>query len=354
MKEIKESNHAKKLIGSTTRPLALIAVTDPDLMKLFDREHLLTQVAEIADIYWLNDLTTNPTDDFEKLLPSFSYLFMSWGSPVITKELLSQCPKLQFIGYAAGSMASIIPKEIFTASSITVINSNSILSKATAEGTFALMTLGAWRMDTYIDDVKQGVWSNNNQQSVLGLSGSTIGIIGYGKIAEELIRLLTPFSPRILLCSKHVDPTTLTYPHIECVSLNELLQSSDIISFHQTLTPSTLNTIRKEHLDLIRTGSLLINTARAAIINEADLIESLKENRYTACLDVFHREPLDVSSPLLSLPNVYCTPHIAAFSSYWKNRLADFVLENFLNWYHQVPFQGEINTEMYQRMTQSY
>jgi phosphoglycerate dehydrogenase-like enzyme len=328
----------------------LVTVSQPDLKKIAFSEKTIKKLEAISDVCWVEEGKAYSSEDLRRDIAEFDACITGWGSPKFTPEVLEKAEKLRFVGHSAGTVIPIVDIGAFE-KDITVVNANSMLSRSTAEGAFALMMAGAWNLHGYNARMKDSLWSNNNKETVMGVYGNTIGLIGYGDIAKELIRLLKPFQPEILVYSNHCRVEEAENMGFRLCGLEELLMQSQIISLHNTLTPSTKGMIGKKELAKIKNGALLVNTARAAIIDEQALIEALKEDRFFAAIDVYEKEPVDKDNILLNLPNVLCTPHIAGFSGYWKSRLGESVVDDLEKWIKGEPLTGQVTIEKYRRLT---
>jgi phosphoglycerate dehydrogenase-like enzyme len=211
----------------------------------------------------------------------------------------------------------------------------------------ALLT--SWDMLGTMSKMKEGLWPGNNDV-VDGLNGKTIGLIGYGVIAERFIRLLQTFDVQIYVYSKHCPAKRSQELGFELTSLEQVLQC-DVISVHSTLTDRTYHMLDAEKLQLIPDGSILINTARGAIFDENALLDELKKNRFKAVLDVFEQEPLPEDHPFRRLPNVIATPHCAATSVYWRHKLPEIVITDMERFFTGKEPRHRITLEKYQTMT---
>jgi len=160
-------------------------------------------------------------------------------------------------------------------------------------------------------DLKNFVW---NKSGGFNLSGKTIGIIGLGYIGKELVRLLKPFNCRILV-NDIVEQQTFCETHnLEVVSKDEMYKAADIITVHTPLTSLTKYLFNLETFEKMKTSSILINTARGAIVNNEDLKIALQTKMIlAAAMDTYEKEP-DIDKKLIALPNLYCTPHIGGNS----------------------------------------
>lgn len=140
--------------------------------------------------------------------------------------------------------------------------------------------------------------------------GSTLGLVGLGRIGRYVAHFAKALGMKVIAFDA-MPKDEIEKLGITPVSLNELFETADVISLHLPVNPKTEGIITKELFAKIKDGALFINSARAALYNQQDLIDELKTNRFTAFLDVFDSEPLDAESPLRSLDNAVISPHIA-------------------------------------------
>ena len=187
------------------------------------------------------------------------------------------------------------------------------------------------------------------------MHGKTIGIIGTGKIARILIRLLKGFGMRILAYDLYPDMKFAGEEGISYVSLDELYRESDIISLHCPLTDQTKYMIDKDSIDKMKEGVMIINTGRGQLINTNDLIEGLKEKKIAAGLDVYEEEGEyfyedksdkiiddDVLARLLSFNNVIVTSHQAFFTKEALHNIAETTLQNIEDFRCHRPLVNEV------------
>ncbi|MEY8486193.1 2-hydroxyacid dehydrogenase [uncultured Parabacteroides sp.] len=188
------------------------------------------------------------------------------------------------------------------------------------------------------------------------MHGKTIGIIGTGKIAKILIRLLKGFGMRILAYDLYPDMKFAEEEGISYVTLDELYRESDIISLHCPLTDQTKYMIDKDSIDKMKKGVMIINTGRGQLINTNDLIEGLKEKKIAAAgLDVYEEEGEyfyedksdkiiddDVLARLLSFNNVIVTSHQAFFTKEALYNIAETTLQNIDDFRHHRPLVNEV------------
>jgi D-3-phosphoglycerate dehydrogenase len=182
---------------------------------------------------------------------------------------------------------------------------------AVAEQTIGLMIGLSRNLFSNVQLLRQGAWNKNGGRS---LSDLRVGVIGVGFIGKAVVRALEFFGAEVL-CHDIVDIQEFASTQgADVVSLDELLQKSDIVSLHVPLTDLTREMICKRTLSIMRPGSMLVNTARGEIIQMDDLYESLKSGHLAAAaLDVFPDEPF-LDRKFLEMKNVICTPHTSGNS----------------------------------------
>ncbi len=182
---------------------------------------------------------------------------------------------------------------------------------STADHAIALMLAALRRVPEHDRAVRAGDWPRTGAATPWELSGTTVGLVGYGAIGRLVHRRLSGFSARVLVC----DPDLQAAPEgAEPVELEVLLRESDVVSLHLPLGPGTRGLLDRERLALLRPGAVLVNTARGGLVDEDALADALERGALrAAALDVFAVEPPG-GSRLLALQNVVVTPHTGGLS----------------------------------------
>ena len=213
------------------------------------------------------------------------------------------------------------------AKGVTVTNTPGVLDAATADLAFGLML--AVRREIVVADrfVRSAGWSGSWSESGLAeeLSGSTLGIVGLGRIGSALARRARGFDLRVLYTQRRRRESELG----EFRELDELLAESDLVSLHAPRTPETEGLLDARRLALLRDGAVFVNTARGEIVDERALVAELVSGRISAGLDVFAHEP-EVPAELLELPNVVLTPHIGSATRQTREAMTRLVVDNIL------------------------
>ena len=182
---------------------------------------------------------------------------------------------------------------------------------AVAEHAVALMLALVRRVCEQDAAVRRGEWPRSGDHVPGSLRGATVGLVGLGRIGRRTAGLLEAFGARVLGADPAVAPASAG---VALVALDELLARSDIVSLHVPLLPATAGLLGAAEIARMRPGALVVNTARGGLIDEDALLAALRSGRLGgAALDVFAAEP-PAGSPLLALPNVVATPHVAGLS----------------------------------------
>jgi phosphoglycerate dehydrogenase-like enzyme len=339
----------KEILPKGVNMRTLVTVWKKELRDILFPEEVVKQLMAVSDVDWVTEGHPYEEEQLQRDIGSYDACLTSWGSPKLTAEVLSRAEKLTFIGHAAGTLIPYVDPLAFR-NNIAVVNANEALARSTAELTVTLMLSGSWNLGGYRDRLRSGEWGNNGQ-TVMGLYGQSVGIVGFGAVAREVIRLLRGFDAKIRLYSPYCSPEEAEVLGVTLCSLEGVLRESRIVSLHDTLTPATKGMIGLEQLRLIADGSLLINTARGPLIDESALLAELTSGRLSAALDVYHEEPLAMDNPLLKLPNVTCLPHIGAYSGYWKSQQGAMVVEDLVRFISGMPLLRQVTEERFQQMT---
>jgi glyoxylate reductase len=222
---------------------------------------------------------------------------------------------------------------------IAVTNTPGVLDAATADLTFALMLAVRRRLVEGDRLVRAQEWRGSWADSFLGeeLTGSTLGVVGFGRIGQAVARRARGFDLRILYTRRSREASDLG----EFRELDELLREADVVSIHAPRTPETEGMIDARRLSLLRDGACLVNTARGEIVDEEALMRELASGRIRAGLDVFAHEP-SVPDALLDLPNVVLTPHLGSATRQAREAMTRLVVDNVLAFQRGEPLPTRV------------
>lgn len=214
---------------------------------------------------------------------------------------------------------------------ITVTNTPGVLDEATADLAFALLLAASRRVveaDAFVRSGEPWSWRPDLFVGLDVSSGATLGIVGLGRIGLAMARRARAFDMRIIATPSRSAGDEAARLGIETLPLSDLLVASDVVSLHCPLTPDTRHLIGAEELRLMGPESVLVNTARGPIVDEAALAAALADGTIGAAgLDVFENEPA-VHPDLLALPNVVLLPHIGSAGRATRDRMAMLAIDN--------------------------
>ncbi len=253
------------------------------------------------------------------------------GRTRFTAEVLGRCPKLRLISIW-GTGTDNVDLQAAAARGVTVTNTPGANAVAVAEHTIALMLALVKQIPAADQAMRQGGWPRN---LVPQLRGKRLGILGTGLIGREVAAMAKGLKMEAVAWTFHPDPKVANTLGLRYIDLPELLRTSDIVSLHLRATPEAHHFLSRDRLALLKPTAYVVNTARGALIDEAALVEWLREKKIAgAALDVFETEPLPAGHPLAALPNVLLTSHCAGMtpdSTLTGLAMAAENIQNFLN-----------------------
>jgi D-3-phosphoglycerate dehydrogenase len=286
------------------RPVVVIPGDDPPLV---GRSRYLDQLREFAEVRLYSDRPANEAEMLDRL-KSADVLLNSRSAVKVSGDVLNQLPNLKMIAVCGIGYDSI---DIEAASQRGIVVSNIPGRTATvvAEHAFGLMLAVARRMASMTEQLRAGQWSSELGMSLLG---KRVGVIGTGNIGLEMIRLCATFGTEVVAWSFHPDENKAAEFGFRYVPLEELLATSDVISLHVRLSEETRGMIGQSELQQMKPSSILINTARAAVVDTSALASAVNRGHlFGAGVDVYDVEPAKTDNLLLKCRNVVLTPHSA-------------------------------------------
>ena len=256
----------------------------------------------------------------------------------IGRDAFEKCPNLRYIGLF-GTGYNIIDLDAAAKRGATVCNVPEYSSYAVAQHTLALLLAVTNRVAEFSAYVKAGNWKLPADPGVTAvpmteLLGKTVGILGYGGIGAVFGEACRALGMRVLGYRRHPDGREKA----EMVSLETLCRESDVLSVHCPLTPETEGMVNRALLQKLKPGAILLNTARGAVLNGADVAEALDTGRLLAAgIDVFPREPAGLEDPLVRHPRCIVTPHVSWGPRETRARLLRIAAENFFAYLDGCP-----------------
>jgi phosphoglycerate dehydrogenase-like enzyme len=279
-------------------------------------------------------------------LGDIEVIFATWGMPRLSDEQLGKMPKLEAIFYAAGNVRAfaqpIVDNGIILAGAWDM---NAIPVAEMALAQVLLSCRGYYR--TIRDYYETHDQTKSKEFHRSGVNGETVGLIGMGMIGKRLRELLKGFGFNVIAQDPSMSDEQANELGVEKVSLEELFSRAYIVSNHIPDLPSTKKVLGAPLFDSMREGATFINTGRGAQVDEAGLIQALKQRPdLTALLDVTYPEPPDAESELWTLPNVWISPHVGGSVGDEVVRMADCMIEEFRSWESGKPLRYRITKEV--------
>lgn len=225
-----------------------------------------------------------------------------------TEAVFRACPTLKLVS-VWGTGVDNIDLAAAARHGATVTNTPAVNAHAVAEHALALMLAVARRISRLDGEMRSGTWP---RELLTQLLGKTLGVFGLGAIGSRVATLGRAIGMELLGWSARGEVNRARALGGTAASKEEILRAADVVSLHLRLTPETTAFLGRAELALMKPTAILVNTGRGALVDRQALLEALREQRILgAGLDVFHEEPIKPDDPLLALPNVVLSPHIA-------------------------------------------
>ncbi|HZX05396.1 hydroxyacid dehydrogenase [Kribbella sp.] len=254
-------------------------------------------------------------------------LLTGWDCPRITAEVLDAAPKLRAIVHAAGTIKTFVDPVVFERG-VEVSSAAAANAIPVAEFTVAAIVLAAKRAFRQRDWYRtSGTKRPLPGAPILGALGTTVGVLGASRIGRQVIERLRYLDVDVLVSDPYLSPAEAAALGARWCELPKLFAASDIVTVHAPLLPETTGLVTGDLLAAMPDGGVLINTARGPVVDHVALERECVAGRLDAVLDVTDPEPLPPDSPMLRLPNVFVTPHLAGAMGNESTRLGDAAVD---------------------------
>ena len=305
--------------------------------------------ANPGDLSWdkiasLGELTVydrTPADEVAQRIAQADIVFTNKAP--ITKESMDAAPNLKWIGILATGY-NIVDVQAAREKGIPVANVPGYSTDSVAQLVFAHLLEVCHHVGEHTRAVSEGEWVNSKDfvfwnYPLIELKGKTFGILGYGSIGKAVAKIARAFGMKVIAHSRREFQDN----EVECVSLDELLSRSDVLSLHCPLFEETKGIINAQNIAKMKDTAILINTARGPLINEQDVTDALNAGKLGyACIDVVNVEPMKRDNPLLKAKNCLFTPHIGWAPYEARVRLNEISYENLKSFLDGKP-QNVVN-----------
>ena len=262
-------------------------------------------ISRIREVARINCQRCNDPDELVKFAADADVIWMFGANVAVRPEALIKLPKCRAI-LRSGSGLDALPLAFCKEHNIGVYNTPESISESVAEHAVSLLFALARHLVQFNSQVHKGEWDSSNIQTKWHLTGRTLGVVGYGRIARTVEKMVSGFDMKVL----HFDPYAEN-----STPLDTLLSESDFVSLHCPLTDETCKLMDARRFALMKKDALLVNTSRGEVIDEQALVDALASRHLGgAALDVLCDEPPKPDNPLLKDERVILSPHVAAFS----------------------------------------
>ena len=301
------------------------------------------EIAHLVDLYappqTALSIAAEPT-----ILHNAEIIFSGWGMPPMDEPFLAHCPNLKIVFYGAGSIKHCTT-DAFWRRNIPITSSYAANAVPVAEYTLAQILLCLKKTWQHALAIKQA-GAYEKRYSVPGNYGSTVGIIALGMIGRMVCEHLRRFDLKVIAYDPFVTADEASQFGATLVALEEVFVQSDVVSLHAPWIDETVGMITGAHLASMKANATFINTARGAIVREAEMIAVLQARPdLLAVLDVTYPEPPLAASPLYTLANVILTPHIAGSMDRECQRMGQIVVDELKRYLAGEPLWWTISQQ---------
>ena len=250
---------------------------------------------------------------------------------VLDHDTLMALPDLKYIGVLATGY-NVVDTKTARELGITVTNIPAYSTESVAQMVFAHLLAITNRVEHYTSENRRGLWCKSHDfcycdTTMMELAGKTFGIVGFGHIGQAVGRIAQAFGMKV---QAYTSKEQEALPSgVRKVSIDDLFETSDVISLHCPLTEETHHIVNAHTINLMRPNSILINTGRGPLVDESALAAALNNGAIRAAgIDVMSSEPPHADNPLLSADRCFITPHLAWATPEARRRLMDIAANN--------------------------
>ena len=303
---------------------------------------LITEIMDEQEVQKLQSMFTtiydpnlfNNEKKIIELIPEMDALIVR-NNTLVNETILAASKQLKVIG-RLGVGLNNINVELCKKKNITIIPATGANTVSVAEYVISCMLVLSRKVFNATESVIAGDWPRNKFMHGLELYNQTLGIIGLGSIGKAVATRAKSFDMNIISYDPLIKESSSEFSYIQMKSLEEIFTQSDIITLHIPLNADTKNLINKDKIQLMKKGSILINTSRGEVVDENAVIENLKSHHLGgAALDVFNQEPLtkENANKFKDISNLICTPHISGLSEQANKRVSSMIANSVIKFF---------------------
>lgn len=303
-----------------------------DWNRAFEKNPLVEKLKELGNVHIFHE--SIPKDELAETLKNADIIIPIRERTKFTKQLIDSLPNLKLVAQTGKGVAHI-DLQTMNEKKIPISVTPGGSATSVAELTIGLMLACMRQLPYGQKKLIEGEWAQ-----LLGreLSGKTLGIIGLGNIGLKVVPIAKALNMNVFAWGPTLTKERAAVNGVKYLSKEELLKTSDVVSLHVRLVKETTNLLSREHFELMKEDSVLINTSRGKVINEQDLIWALQNNIiWGAGLDVFELEPISLENPLLQINNVVLSPHVGYTTKDTFDRFLSASIENIASFIQGKP-----------------
>ncbi|MFP6744635.1 MAG: NAD(P)-dependent oxidoreductase [Alphaproteobacteria bacterium] len=262
-----------------------------------------------------------------------SGILLGWDLPT---DVMTQAPDLEVIVFAGIGVGTFVELDVAVAQGITVCNTPGYADNAVAEHALALLLSLARHTPRLDAKLRAGEWDQSH--TGFELRGKTLGVVGFGGIGARMAEIGKALGMDVVAWTRNASPERAARHGVTFTALDDLLAASDVVSLHVPANAETEGLLGAAQLDRMKPGAVLVNTARAQVVDEAAMIERLQSGRLGgAALDVYGEEPLAADHPLIALDNVVLSPHMGFGTPEAITAILDIAIDGLAGYFDGDP-----------------
>jgi len=311
------------MTAKSAKPKSLYLLS-PSSFELIYSPSVRAEIETMVDLYAPPQTPASILEN-PSVLSKAKIILSGWGMATIDEKFLKAAPALKAVFYGAGTIRYFMTEAAWNRG-LLVVSAYAANAVPVIEFTVSQIMFSLKRGWYYALKIKQD-GKYPPKEPVPSGYGSTIGLISLGMVGRGVAQKLQQYDLHVIAYDPFITPQEADSLKVELCSLEDIFRRADVVSLHTPWLKETEGMISGEHLRLLKPNAHFINTARGAVVKEAEMIQVLQERPDVfAILDVTYPEPPDPGSPLYTLPNVVLTPHIAGAMSRECYRMGELML----------------------------
>ncbi|MBM7787011.1 hydroxyacid dehydrogenase [Tenggerimyces flavus] len=339
------------MTNGSAESLRVAVATSPELQSVFFSPAAWARLCSSFAVTAADGPVTSPSS-YGALLGSADVVVTAWGTPPLSGELLAGAPSLGLLAHTGASVKPFVSTDCW-ARGVRVTQAGMPMARSVADAALAHTLALLHRLHRFDHSMRDGTAWTVARTSVperREIGRVRIGVVGASRTGRFYISRVLALGASVVVYDPFLSASEAALLGVSVVSLDELLRTSQLVALHAPILPETHHMIGRRELSLMPDGGLLVNTARAWLVDGAALLAELSSGRLDAALDVYDEEPLPLAHPLRSLPNVLLAPHTAGASLDARHDAGELLIDEISRYAAGLPLEHEISEDMLARM----